>query len=159
MKDTMLTSMDATSAAPNESTLNPRKTEPANKNTNALIINKKRPRVSMVSGSVRRTKMGLTKALSIPRIAAAIIALDNPVTLTPGTAYATMRMVMVPIIQLIKMPVISLPPNKESRPDSPFLRLTMDQAVTDDKKKTSIQLPLIIVFLRPVNHLLRLLGT
>jgi hypothetical protein len=54
----------------------------------ALITRVKSPRVKKVIGKVRKTRIGLTKVLSVPRTTATIAAVINVSTSTPGSMYA-----------------------------------------------------------------------
>ena len=52
---------------------------------NAFMINKNRPKVIMVMGSVRIIKRGFTKKFKIPNTNATIIAVVGESTPTPGS--------------------------------------------------------------------------
>ena len=56
----------------------------------AFIISKKRPKVTMVTGSVKITKMGFTKKLSKLRTTATITAVIKVSTETLGKTFAKM---------------------------------------------------------------------
>ena len=69
---------------------NPPTTKPgvsfaASKITMALMTNKNKPKVSKVSGRVKRTSSGLIIAFTSPKITEAIAALTILVTSKPGT--------------------------------------------------------------------------
>jgi len=55
---------------------------------NALITNKKKPKVKKVMGIVKIMSKGLRSEFKIARTNATIIAVINPSTLTPGNIYA-----------------------------------------------------------------------
>lgn len=75
-------------AVKNVSTLNPPTIFVHNKIINALMTNKNNPSVTIVTGSVRITNIGLMKILSNPRTIATINAVVNPATFTPGIKLA-----------------------------------------------------------------------
>ncbi len=56
-----------------------------------LITNKNNPKVSIVTGIVRATRMGFNTALRSPNTIATIKAVPNPLTDTPGNTYADMK--------------------------------------------------------------------
>lgn len=62
------------------STLKPPTIFVHNKIISALITNKNNPKVTIVTGKVSTTKMGLIKILSNPRTMATINAVVNPAT-------------------------------------------------------------------------------
>ena len=49
----------------------------------ALMTNKNKPSVKMVTGKVNKTKMGFTKKLSSPKTMATVRAVVNSSTMTP----------------------------------------------------------------------------
>lgn len=67
-------------AVQNESTLNPPTILVHNKIINALITNKNKPKVRMVTGNVNMTNIGLINILSKPKTTATINAVVNPAT-------------------------------------------------------------------------------
>lgn len=69
-------------AVQKEFTLNPSTILEHNKIIPALITNKNNPNVSIVTGSVNRTKTGFTNTLSKPKTIATIRAVLKPVTVT-----------------------------------------------------------------------------
>lgn len=54
---------------------------------NALITNKKRPKVKKVTGIVRNTRIGLSSEFKIAKTKATINAVMKLSTLTPGNKY------------------------------------------------------------------------
>lgn len=68
------------SAVQNESTLNPPTIPSHNKMIKAFIANKNKPKVTIVIGRVKITKMGLINILSNPRTTATIKAVVKPAT-------------------------------------------------------------------------------
>ena len=83
-KETMLTIKDPSKADQKDFTSKPWTRAPANKNIRALMTNKKSPKVTIVRGNVRTTRMGLKSAFRIPKIAAPIMAAPALAILIPG---------------------------------------------------------------------------
>lgn len=69
-------------AVQNEFILNPSTSLEHNKIINALMANKNNPSVTMVTGKVKITKIGLTKILSNPKTTATIKAVVKSATST-----------------------------------------------------------------------------
>lgn len=69
-------------AVQNEFTLNPSTSLEHNKIINALMANKNNPNVTMVTGNVNITKIGLINMLSNPKTTATIKAVVKSATLT-----------------------------------------------------------------------------
>lgn len=75
-------------------TLNPLINLSANKIIQALITNKNRPNVIIVTGNVRIIKMGFTIAFSSPNTTATIIAVVKLSIPTPGKKFANTKTAM-----------------------------------------------------------------
>lgn len=71
-----------TKAVQNEFILNPSTSLEHNIIINALMANKNNPNVTMVTGKVNSTKIGLTNMLSNPKTTATIKAVVKSATLT-----------------------------------------------------------------------------
>jgi hypothetical protein len=67
-----------------------------------------KPRDNIFIGSVRRIKMGRNKAFRIPSIAAAKIAVPNPLTWMPSSKLEVRKMAPVNVSHLIKIPFINV---------------------------------------------------
>lgn len=82
---TTVRTIEPTKAGRNPATTKPGVIAPASQMVIALITKRNSPKVTIVSGSVRRTKSGLTMALTSPNTIAAIAAAAKLVTMKPGT--------------------------------------------------------------------------
>ena len=71
-------------AVKKESTAKPPTILVHNKIIKALITNKNNPKVIMVTGNVRITRIGFIKILSNPKTIATIIEVEKSATETPG---------------------------------------------------------------------------
>ena len=92
-------------AVKNPSTANPPTIFVHSRIINALITNKKSPKVTMVTGSVSNTKIGFTKMLSKPNTNATMTDVVKLATDTPGikcamtiTIKAVTRILMIRFI-------------------------------------------------------------
>jgi hypothetical protein len=72
-------------------TTKPGTRKPTNKIINALITNKNNPKLKIVKGKVKITKIGRTIALTNPKIMAAIAAVVQLSNLNPGTMWAVIN--------------------------------------------------------------------
>ena len=77
----------------------------------ALMTNVKIPRARMFIGSVRRIRIGLRTAFTIPKTKAATNAAVKDATCTPGNRYAATKTTIADIIQLIKIFIFILVPS------------------------------------------------
>lgn len=73
------------------------------KSSRAFMTNVNNPRVRMLIGKVRMTRIGFTTALAIPKSRATIKAVVNESTLKPGTRLATMIIVRAERIQFARI--------------------------------------------------------
>ena len=71
----------------------------------ALTINKNRPNVSRVIGSVSKIISGLTKRLRIPKTRATISAVQKLATCTPGSKYAAITITIALANQFSTNPI------------------------------------------------------
>lgn len=73
------------------STIKPGITADARRISNALITRAKSPKVRIVIGKVRRSKMGLINVFSTPSTIATIIIVPIPIISTPGSKYPAIK--------------------------------------------------------------------
>ncbi len=82
---TKVRTIEPIKAGPNPTMLKPGVSTPASQMVIALTTKRNSPRVTIVSGSVKSTKIGLTMALTSPKTTAAIKAATKLLTTKPGT--------------------------------------------------------------------------
>lgn len=81
--------IDPINADPKPSTENPLTNRLAKRNMMAFNTNVKSPNVTMVTGNVKRKRIGFTSKLSIAITMTASTAPQNPVIVTPLTIFET----------------------------------------------------------------------
>ena len=84
-------------------TSNPGTIQATSITSKAFITKIKSPKVKMLIGKVKITRIGLITAFTIPSISATNNATTNVVTVTPGKKYAATKIINVIISQLIKI--------------------------------------------------------
>lgn len=94
-------------AVQNVSTLKPSTIFEHSKIMTALMTNKNKPKVRIVTGRVSITKMGLIKIFSNPRTTATIKAVAKPSTRTPGIKFEISR-TKPDVIRILMSKFISL---------------------------------------------------